>query len=95
MIERAGGKVLVRVSVDEILYNGHKVMGVLARKATGETFRIEAPAVVSSAGILNTFQNLLPKQVAQKSYFYDFWQGNCYTKKQLFIHMLSFVSVRS
>ena len=61
MIERAGGKVLVRVSVDEILYNGHKVMGVLARKATGETFRIEAPAVVSSASILGTFQNLLPK----------------------------------
>ena len=34
-----------------------------------QVYDIEAPCVVSNAGLKNTFQKLLPKNVAEKSYF--------------------------
>lgn len=70
VIERAGGAVLVRANVKEILHDGRKAMGVLVEKGT-ETHRIYAPLIVSATGIYNTFQNLLPASVASKSYFYE------------------------
>ena len=70
VIERGSGKVLVRAEVQEILHNGSKAMGVLVKKGS-EIHAIEAPIIVSSAGVYNTFLNLLPKQVAQKSYMWD------------------------
>jgi len=70
VIEKAGGKVLVRVNVETILTRGkqQKVCGVRVRKGN-ETTEIVAPMVISGAGIYNTFQTLLPKEIAQKSYF--------------------------
>lgn len=68
VIERNGGKVLVRCEVQQILYNGKKVHGVKVKKGS-EVYSIEAPLVISNAGIYNTFQRLLPKQVSDQSYF--------------------------
>lgn len=68
VIERSGGKVLVKANVQEILYNGKKVHGVLVKKGT-EMYKIEAPLVISSAGIYNTFQKLLSPSVSEMSYF--------------------------
>ncbi len=68
VIERSGGKVLVKANVQEILHNGKKVYGVLAKKGS-EIYKIEAPMVISSAGLYNTFQKLLSPQVSELSYF--------------------------
>ena len=67
-IERTGGKVLVKADVKEILHNGKKVHGVVVQKGQ-ERYRIEAPIVISTAGIYNTFQRLLKPEIATKSYF--------------------------
>ena len=67
VIERSGGKVMVRANVKEILHNGKKAMGVLVQKGK-ETYKIEAPVIISSAGVKNTIERLLPMEVAQKSY---------------------------
>ena len=72
VIERAGGKVLVRANVKEILHNGSKVMGVLVEKGS-ETYRLEAPLIVSNAGLYNTFQKLLSPSIARHSYLH----GTC------------------
>lgn len=69
VVERNGGAVLVKADVQQILYNGKKVMGVLVKKGE-ETLKIEAPIVISSAGLYNTFEKLLPPQVAQQSYYH-------------------------
>jgi len=69
VIERSGGKVLVKADVEEILHNGEKVTGVMVKKGS-ETYKIEAPMVISSAGLYNTFQKLLPPTIAEKSYFH-------------------------
>jgi len=68
VIESTGGRVLVRASVERILTKGKKVCGVRVKKGN-ETSDIYAPMVVSSAGIYNTFQSLLPKEIAAKSYY--------------------------
>jgi all-trans-retinol 13,14-reductase len=68
VIERNGGKVLVNADVKQIVFNGKKACGVIVKKGT-ETYRVEAPIVISSAGIYNTFERLLPKEVSEKSYF--------------------------
>jgi all-trans-retinol 13,14-reductase len=70
VVERAGGKVLCRANIEKILHNGKKVMGVRVRKGTTDlTYDIEAPIIISSAGLHNTFKRLLPQEVANKSYF--------------------------
>ena len=69
VIERSGGKVLVRANVDRILCTPDgKVSGVQVQKGS-EQFEIRAPLVISNAGVYNTFQTLLPKEVREKSYF--------------------------
>jgi len=68
VIEAAGGKVLVRANVTGIIQKGHKVGGVRVQKGS-ETHEIFAPMIISSAGIYNTFQTLLPKELSSKSYF--------------------------
>jgi len=72
VIESSGGRVLVRVNVETILTKGrsNKVCGVRVKKGT-ETTDIFAPMVISSAGVYNTFQSLLPKEISAKSYFTD------------------------
>ena len=50
------------------MWKEKKVYGVLVQK--GENyFKIEAPIVISTAGIYNTFQNLLKPEVAAQSYY--------------------------
>ena len=44
-------------------------MGVKVKKGT-ETHTINAPIIISTAGVYNTFLRLLPESVASKSYFY-------------------------
>ena len=70
VIERAGGKVLVRANVDQIMYNGSKVLGVKVKTKTG-LHSILAPIIISDAGLYNTFQKLLPLEAIKKSYFND------------------------
>ena len=48
---------------------GGKATGVLVKKGS-ETYKIEAPMVISSAGLYNTFQKLLPPVIDEKSYFH-------------------------
>jgi len=70
VIESTGGRVLVRANVSSILTRGrnNKISGVRVKKGT-ETCEILAPMVISSAGLYNTFHTLLPKEIAQKSYY--------------------------
>nr|XP_057905052.1 all-trans-retinol 13,14-reductase [Doryrhamphus excisus] len=63
VIEKAGGAVLVRAPVNRILFNDAKeACGVSVRKGQ-EEIHIRAPMVISNAGILNTYQSLLPKEL--------------------------------
>ena len=60
----------MRATVEEILHDGRRVTGVRVRKgATDLLYDISAPVVVSSVGIRNTFERLLPQAVAANSYF--------------------------
>jgi len=68
VIESTGGKVLVRANVTKILEKNGKVCGVNVSKGT-ENHDIFAPLVISSAGLYNTFQSLLPPHIANKSYY--------------------------
>ena len=71
IIEKPGGKVLVRANVTEILCNDQgAAYGVLVKKGS-EEYKIHAPKIISNAGAYNTFQKLLPKEISQKSYFPD------------------------
>lgn len=69
VIERSGGKVMVNAKVSQILHNGKRVVGVRMIKGSN-TFDIEAPIVISDAGIGNTFSTLLPLDVAKDSYYF-------------------------
>ncbi|XP_054616332.1 all-trans-retinol 13,14-reductase [Dunckerocampus dactyliophorus] len=63
VIEKAGGAVLVRAPVNRILFNDAKeACGVSVMKGQ-EEIHIHAPMVISNAGIFNTYQNLLPKEL--------------------------------
>ena len=50
-------------------HNGEKAMGVKIEKGT-ETYEVQAPIIISTAGVYNTFLKLLPQDVAQKSYYH-------------------------
>ncbi|XP_027016914.1 all-trans-retinol 13,14-reductase-like [Tachysurus fulvidraco] len=63
IIEKAGGAVLVRAPVSRILLNGaNEAIGVSVMKGQEEV-HVRAPIVISDAGIFNTYQQLLPKEV--------------------------------
>uniref|UniRef100_A0A3Q1F9Z1 All-trans-retinol 13,14-reductase n=1 Tax=Acanthochromis polyacanthus TaxID=80966 RepID=A0A3Q1F9Z1_9TELE len=60
---KAGGAVLVRAPVNRILFNDSKeAVGVSVMKGQEEV-HIHAPMVISDAGIFNTYQKLLPKEL--------------------------------
>jgi all-trans-retinol 13,14-reductase len=61
-IQKAGGEVFTYASVEEILVMDGKVTGV--RMADGH--EIECECVISSAGVGNTFDKLLPKDLVHK-----------------------------
>ncbi|XP_055008691.1 all-trans-retinol 13,14-reductase [Boleophthalmus pectinirostris] len=63
IIEKAGGAVLVRAPVNRILFNSeNEAIGVSVMKGQEEV-HIRAPIVISDAGIFNTYQKLLPKEL--------------------------------
>ncbi|KAK3553196.1 hypothetical protein QTP86_031776 [Hemibagrus guttatus] len=63
IIEKAGGAVLVRAPVNRILLNAaNEAIGVSVIKGQEEV-HVHAPVVISDAGIFNTYQQLLPKEV--------------------------------
>ncbi|KAK7901932.1 hypothetical protein WMY93_018701 [Mugilogobius chulae] len=63
IIEKAGGAVLVRAPVNRILFNSeNEAIGVSVMKGQEEV-HIRAPMVISDAGIFNTYQKLLPKEL--------------------------------
>ena len=70
VIERAGGKVLVRARVREILTKGGRAIGVRVGKEGKDYVDVMAPIVISNAGLYNTFQELLHPQVAVRSYYH-------------------------
>lgn len=61
-IHQAGGDVLVRATVDQILIENGKTRGVLLKNGD----EILAPVVISNAGVLNTFGKLIPTQIAKE-----------------------------
>ena len=71
IIEASGGRVLVRANVQKILCNpSGQACGVLVKKGS-EEYTIHAPNIISNAGAYNTFQKLLPREIATNSYFYE------------------------
>uniref|UniRef100_A0A672NST6 All-trans-retinol 13,14-reductase n=1 Tax=Sinocyclocheilus grahami TaxID=75366 RepID=A0A672NST6_SINGR len=67
IIEKAGGAVLVRAPVNRILLNDVKeAIGVSVLKGQEEV-HVHAPLVISDAGIFNTYERLLPKNVQTMS----------------------------
>jgi all-trans-retinol 13,14-reductase len=61
VIERAGGKVYTNATVDKLLIEGGRCVGV--RLTDGNTLR--ASKVISGAGVHTTFNDLIPKDVAE------------------------------
>ena len=75
IIEASGGKVLVKAEVVQILINqSGKACGVTVKKGEN-TYEIFAPMVISNAGMDNTFKKLLPKNIAEKSYYSNILKG--------------------
>jgi len=67
VIERAGGRVLVRAPVTNILSdddNSH-VTGIAVKRGS-QSILIRAPLVISDAGIFNTYNKLLPREMSEK-----------------------------
>jgi phytoene dehydrogenase-like protein len=60
IIEKSGGRILVMAGVKEIITRGRKAIGV--RLDNGD--EISAKLVISNAGVLNTFRNLISPDVA-------------------------------
>ncbi|XP_076851829.1 all-trans-retinol 13,14-reductase [Brachyhypopomus gauderio] len=63
IIEKAGGAVLVRAPVNRILLNDrNEAIGVSVLKGQEEV-HVHAPFIISDAGIFNTYQQLLPRDM--------------------------------
>lgn len=62
VIETAGGKVMTKSKVEQILVNGNKAIGV--KTEDGQIYT--ADKVISDTGIENTFKQLLPSEIIQK-----------------------------
>ncbi|KAI9564725.1 hypothetical protein GHT06_008466 [Daphnia sinensis] len=67
VIERSGGRVLMKANVSQILTEGGKVVGVRVGNKENSMVDIHAPIVISDAGMHNTLLDLLPEKIAEKS----------------------------
>ena len=86
IIEASGGKVLVKAQVTQILTNQNgEACGVTVKKGD-QTYEIFAPKIVSNAGLDNTFNKLLPKEIAKKSYYSNILKGKEMIKISVKIH---------
>ena len=67
VIERGGGRVLVRAPVTNILFddNNTRVTGVTVKRGN-QLVEVRAPLVISDAGMMNTYNKLLPREVVEK-----------------------------
>ncbi|XP_071497247.1 all-trans-retinol 13,14-reductase-like [Diadema antillarum] len=75
VIEKAGGRVLVRAPVSQILIDSDgAACGVRVTKATGDV-DIHAPLIISDAGLVNTYQKLLPIETVKKHDLMDKFKG--------------------
>jgi all-trans-retinol 13,14-reductase len=63
VIEAAGGRILSRAEVAEIVVEGDRAVGV---RMAADGRLIRAPLVISDAGVANTFVHLLPAAVAER-----------------------------
>jgi len=61
IVERAGGKILLRQEVLRILVQNNRATGVLVRTPRGETVEYYAPVVISNAGAPLTYLKLVPE----------------------------------
>ncbi len=66
-IRAAGGEVFTYARVSQILVSDGKVLGVEMKDGQ----RIDCRTVISSAGVHNTFQHLLPKDIVQAAGYTD------------------------
>ncbi|TQV77263.1 NAD(P)/FAD-dependent oxidoreductase [Aliikangiella marina] len=66
-IQKAGGEVFTYAQVKQILVEGEKVTGVLM----ADSHEIKAPLVISSAGVFNTYNKLLPQTVSHQLGYQD------------------------
>lgn len=62
VVEDAGGEVVFRAEVAEIIVEGNTAVGV--RMSDGKVIR--AKRVISDAGVVNTFSKLLPAEIQQR-----------------------------
>ncbi|XP_015831841.1 all-trans-retinol 13,14-reductase [Nothobranchius furzeri] len=66
IIQQAGGDVLVRAPVQQILINNQgKAYGVTVNKGLQQT-EVYAPVIISDAGIFNTYQKFLPRHLQEE-----------------------------
>ena len=61
VIERSGGEVVTNAEVTEVIVEGERAVGV--KLADGRVLR--APIIISDAGVINTFEKLVPTKLAQ------------------------------
>lgn len=66
LIKRAGGDVLVNHKVEQIVVEGGIARGVTVRTVQGETIKYSARTVISNAGLLPTYAQLLPESYRVK-----------------------------
>jgi all-trans-retinol 13,14-reductase len=62
VIEKAGGTILISAEVDEIIIENNKAIGV--KMKDGKTFF--AKNTISGAGIMTTYNKLIPEKIAEK-----------------------------
>lgn len=62
IIEEAGGSILIKAEVDKVLIDNNVAVGV--RMKDGGVFK--ASHVISGAGIITTYEKLLPKEIVNK-----------------------------
>ena len=67
VIERGGGRVLVRAPVTDIIFDDDntRANGVIVKRGN-QSVEIRAPLIISGAGIMNTYNKLLPREIQEK-----------------------------
>ncbi|KAI8492213.1 hypothetical protein Bbelb_301100 [Branchiostoma belcheri] len=74
VIQKAGGAVLVRAPVNQILIGSNgEACGVRVHKSSGDV-DIHAPVVISAVGFTNTYKYLLPREIVMKHGLDDIFQ---------------------
>lgn len=86
-IKRAGGEVFTYARVKQLLVDGGKVRGV--EMEDGHV--IECPCVISSAGVRNTFEKLLPAEISHQAGY----QSNLSKVKPSMAHLGIYIGLKA